>query len=149
MESGKLPPFRVCVQSGQFAVREALAQFFDALSPLDLDVEESGTIELVLAEALNNIVEHAYPPSSPPGPITIECAHQKDGLIVKIKDQGNAMPDGKMPLGELGSLDVDLDDMPEGGFGWFLISHLAKDVSYQRVGDENHLDIRLAVATST
>ena len=146
METGTLPPFRVCVQSGQFAVREVLSQFFDCLKPLDLDVEESGTIEMVLAEALNNIVEHAYPPSCPPGPIVVECAQRQDGLVLKIKDEGKAMPDGKMPLGMLSSLDVELDDLPEGGFGWFLISHLAKDVKYQRVGLENHLDIRLAVA---
>ena len=148
MEAEQLPPFRVCVESGQFAAREALNKFLDALRPLELDVEESGTIELVLAEVLNNIVEHAYPPSHPSGPIAIECAHGQDGLILKIKDEGHAMPDGKMPLGELSHLDVELEDMPEGGFGWFLITHLAKDVRYERVGRENHLDMRLAVGTA-
>ncbi|AEI95819.1 MULTISPECIES: ATP-binding protein [Roseobacter] len=148
MEAEQLRPFRVCVESGQYAAREALSQFLDALRPLELDVEESGTIELVLAEVLNNIVEHAYPPSQPSGPIAIECAHRKDGLILKIKDKGYAMPDGKMPLGELGTLDLELEDMPEGGFGWFLITHLAKDVRYERVGSENHLDMRLAVGTA-
>ena len=144
-QNDMLPPFEVCVQSGQTAAREALAQFFEALTPLALDVEEKGTIEIVLAEVLNNIVEHAYPPSAPDGPIEITCAHRPDGLMLEIKDKGAAMPDGQLPLGQLGSLDVDMQDLPEGGFGWFMIKHLAHDVSYQRLGDENRLQMRLAV----
>lgn len=145
LDAGTLAPFGFCVQSGQMAAREALSKFLDALTPLDLGVEELGTIELVLAEILNNIVEHAYPPSAPDGPIDIHCAHGSDGLMVCIKDKGYAMPDGRLPLGELAPINVDLQDMPEGGFGWFLIKHLARDVTYQRIGNENHLNMRLAV----
>lgn len=148
MNAQSLSPFAFSVESGKMAARQALDLFFEALAPLNLDVEEKGTIELVLAEILNNIVEHAYPPSDPAGPILIECEHQTDGLIITIKDHGRAMPDNQMPLGNLSSLEVELDDMPEGGFGWFLIQHLARDVTYDRVGTENHLHMRLAVAVS-
>jgi serine/threonine-protein kinase RsbW len=41
---------------------------------------------------------------------------------------------------------VDLMDLPEGGFGWFLIKDLAKDVVYARVEGENRLQLRVAVA---
>lgn len=143
--SSMLAPFEVCVQSGQLAVREALTQFLNALKPLNLDTEEASTIELVLAEVLNNIVEHAYPPSAPDGPIAIRCAQQSDGLMVDIVDKGTAMPEGQLPLGELAPLDMDQQELPEGGFGWFLIRHLARDVRYARVKDENHLHMRLAV----
>lgn len=67
-----LSPFEVHVTSGQLAVREALEKFLDRLRPLELDIEEAGTIELVLAEVLNNIVEHAYPETGPDGPIAIK-----------------------------------------------------------------------------
>ena len=62
--------------------------------------------------------------------------------------QANALvgPDGRTPLGAAANLNVDLCDMPEGGFGWFLIKDLAKDVTYHRVEPENHLSLRLAVA---
>jgi serine/threonine-protein kinase RsbW len=43
------------------AVRKALKELLDGLASLDLDIEEMGTVELVMAEAPNNIVEHAYP----------------------------------------------------------------------------------------
>lgn len=143
-----LRPFEVHVESGQQAVRDALQRFLKALEPLNLDVEEAGTVELVLAEVLNNIVEHAYPPASPGGPIDIQCTQKIDGLSILIKDCGRAMPEGKLPLGELASFNDDLDDLPEGGFGWFLVKDLARDVTYARVNNENHLQMRLALRLS-
>jgi len=147
-QNAALPPFEVHVESGKCAAREALDKFLEELRPLNLDIEEAGTIELVLAEVLNNIVEHAYAPASDGGPIAIRCEQTPDGLFVLIKDRGTAMPDGKLPLGDLAPLDAELDDLPEGGFGWFLIQHLARDVTYTRVDNENHLKMRLAVRLS-
>ncbi|MEL6888019.1 MAG: ATP-binding protein, partial [Pseudomonadota bacterium] len=66
-------------------MRDALSKLMDALQPLMLDVEETGTIELVLAEAMNNIVEHAYPPGDLPGPITLTCTPETGGLRFLIK----------------------------------------------------------------
>jgi serine/threonine-protein kinase RsbW len=141
-----IPPVEVCVQSSTFAVREALDQFLSALVPLKLDPQERTAVELVLAEALNNIVEHAYPMASIEGPIRIKGHHHRDGLHIHIVDEGMAMPDGQTPLGCAPSVDVDLMDLPEGGFGWFLIKDLAKDVVYARVEGENRLQLRVAVA---
>ncbi|WP_300032654.1 ATP-binding protein [uncultured Roseobacter sp.] len=145
MAPALLPPFELSITSGELAVREALGRFIAALSPISLEVEETGTVELVMAEVLNNIVEHAYPDATKPGPIDIRCAHKADGLHVSITDAGLAMPDGKLPLGEPVSVDVALDDLPEGGFGWFLIQDLAKDVHYARNSHQNRLTMRLPV----
>lgn len=142
-----LPPIRVCVQSSELAVRCALKQLLDGLAPLCLNVEEAGTVELVMAEALNNIVEHAYPEGDAAGPINILCKHATDGLHLKVIDEGRAMPNGQTPEGAPVDLDVAFHDMPEGGFGWFMIKHLAKEVRYERAGWENRLMFRLAVAT--
>lgn len=141
-----LQPFDVCVTSGKMAVRHALDQVFTGLNHLSLDIEEHTTVELVLAEAMNNIVEHAYPDAARQGPIHIRCCHKMNGLHFTIIDEGNAMPDGQMPLGLPQSVDVDTFDLPEGGYGWFLIKDLAKDLKYARVGMQNRLDLRIAVA---
>ncbi len=55
------------------------------------------------------------------------------------------MPGGQLPLGMSQSLNVGLCDLPEGGFGWFLIKDLAKDLKYRRIGQENHLHLRIAI----
>lgn len=141
-----MQPFQLCVTSSDMAVRQALEKVFAELDQLALDAEEIATVELVLAEALNNIVEHAYPVQSPQGPIQIRCCHKANGLHFTINDQGNPMPNGQMPLGLAQNVDVDPFDLPEGGYGWFLIKDLAKDIRYRRVGQENQLDLRIAVA---
>ena len=132
-------------QSSEMAVRDALEHVLATLAPLNLDVEETGTVELVMAEVLNNIVEHAYADRPEGGPVHVRCSKTQDGLTVFIKDAGKMMPDGKLPTGTLASLEVELDDLPEGGFGWFLIQNLAKDVTYERVGNQNVLKMRIVV----
>lgn len=140
-----LTPFEVRLQSTELAVRDALANILHELAPLRLDAEVTGTVEIVLAEVLNNVVEHAYPSSAPDGEITVKCEHRDNSLFLEIVDQGRAMPDDKLPLGDLASLDVEQDQLPEGGFGWFLIHHLTKDVAYTRVNGENRLSLRLPI----
>ena len=92
-----LPPFKVSMTSSELAIRDALQKVLGALSPLALDIEELGLVELVLAEVLNNIVEHAYPAADENGPIAIVCKHKKDGLHLEISDFGAAMPEGHAP----------------------------------------------------
>jgi len=142
----KLPEFEVSITSSTRAVRDALKQVLIRLEPLVLDPEETSTVELILAEALNNIVEHAYPVADTSGPIYIRCDQKTDGLHFRIRDNGRAMPDGQVPVGRIQPCDLETSDLPEGGFGWFLIEDLAKDTRYSRNGQENQLDLRIAVA---
>lgn len=137
--------FELQFQSSELAVRTALGDLIDGLRPLGLNGEEAGTVELVVAEALNNVVEHAYPDGSPKGQIRIACDHDADGLVLTIIDQGKEMPAGQLPRGKAADIDVAFEDLPEGGFGWFLIRDLAKDVNYERAGWENRLSLRLDV----
>lgn len=141
-----LPEIKITITSDELAVREALQQLRASLAPLALDPDELGTIELVLAEVMNNIVEHAYPPGDQPGPITLLCLRRADGLHFEVEDFGRPMPDGATPVGKPADLNVDFVDLPEGGFGWFLIQDLAKDVMYNRRDTANSLTFRMAVA---
>lgn len=138
---------RICVQSGDLAARQILSELIDGLEMLDLDQEELATIELVLAEVINNVVEHAYPDRAKGGPIRVHCAQRDDGLQVTVFDEGIEMPEGKAPAGKRHDLNVDMMDLPEGGFGWFMIHDLTKDIEYKRVGWENRLSMRFEVGT--
>lgn len=131
--------------SGPMAVRGALKDVIQGLQPLSLDGDELGTIELVLAEALNNVVEHAYPEDDPDGPITVACNHSVQGLHFQIIDRGRGMPNNEVPLGTQANVDTDMHELPEGGFGWFLIRDLAKDVHYCHTDGQNILDLRIAI----
>lgn len=138
--------FDVHVISGTLAVRDALRQVMQALKPLSLDPEEISVVELVLAETINNVVEHAYPLADHAGPIDITCNHLADGLHFVIRDAGHAMPDDEVPQGVLKERSDNIQELPEGGFGWFLIKELARDIRYSRRDGENKLEFRVAVS---
>lgn len=136
---------RMTFPGSALSVRRALETLMTALEPLALEPEEAGTVELVLAEALNNVAEHAYA-GQEEGWITLNCAHGPDGLHFTICDEGCAMPEGRAPLGERAPLPEELDALPEGGFGWFLIRDLSHDVEYSRADGINQLTFRMNVA---
>ena len=140
--------FNVSFQARQDAVRDAIERLITGLQPWGLDSDMAGTVELVIAEALNNVVEHAYANTSPPCPVHIACERQPNGVLIRIMDEGSEMPNGALPMGLAPDVDVDLMDLPEGGFGWFLIRDLAKDVEYHRDGAHNILNLRLDLATT-
>ncbi|MBY5972406.1 ATP-binding protein [Ferrimonas balearica] len=128
--------------SSPLSVRRALQTVVTDLQGFDL--EERGTVELVLAEALNNVAEHAYG-AEDRGWISLDCTKERDGLHFRIRDEGRPMPDGVAPMGDPAPLPEALEAMPEGGFGWFLIRDLSRDVCYSRQGDVNELTFRMRI----
>lgn len=143
LHSGARQPVAdLCVESGPLAARSLLKGLTGGLKPLGLSIDEFSKIQLAVAEAINNIVEHAYANGALSGPISLLCSQTEDALFVMLSDTGKPMPDGNLPQGHAQNLNVDISDLPEGGFGWFLIRDLAEDVSYSREGEENHVLLR-------
>lgn len=97
---------------------------------------------IVLGEVLNNIVEHAYQDSGV-GMIDLRAEVLPDGVHIETADTGRAMPGADLPAGELPDLGVETTDLPEGGFGWFMIRSLTRDLEYGRTGDTNRLKFRI------
>ena len=141
----KLAGAHLTIPARQSAVRDGLRALFDNILLRSLPQDERGTAEIVLAEALNNIVEHAY--SCYDGEIEISLQLRKDELVCKISDTGLPMPDGQIPSGTLPKLGR-LESLPEGGFGWHLIRSLSKDLDYHREGGRNFLTFRLDMRQS-
>lgn len=123
-------------------IRDNLAKLM-ALPPLsDLPDDSRGSAEMVLAEVLNNIAEHAYDAGQ--GPVTATLERTAAGIACLIVDQGVAMPGGKLPDNELPQIaGLSLGDLPEGGFGWPLIRSLTRDLTYLRTDGCNRLSFIL------
>jgi serine/threonine-protein kinase RsbW len=130
------------MSSDPMSVRDGLQQALDA-EPLGLlSNDDRSTAEIVLAEVLNNIVEHAYAIES--GTIRL-CLSLGDGkLVCRIEDDGRAMPNGAPPAGLL----PNAQDLPEGGFGWHLIRTLSSGLQYERQGQTNRLSFSLPAEQS-
>ncbi|WP_425071816.1 ATP-binding protein [Sagittula sp. S175] len=98
--------------------------------------------EIVLAEVLNNIVEHAYA-NCPEGEIRFQITVAPTLLQAEFCDCGRAMPNGAPPQPKPANLDVPSEDLPEGGFGWSLIHALVSRLDYTRSDGHNHLALEM------
>lgn len=124
------------------SVRSALASVMTSLRALNLKSQVQSVIEIVLAEVLNNVVEHAYADHAG-GVIEIEIAREVDGFAFCVTDDGRPMPDNLLPEGVQHDLNVPMQDLPEGGYGWYLIRKLTVDLDYTRSATRNRLRFRI------
>ncbi len=131
-------------QSTPDAVGEALGRMRAHVKGHGLSPEHVDAVEIVLAEVLNNIVEHAYGADGS-SVISMTVTVHKHGVDCVVCDRGLGMPDGKIPCPRRFDAELtDVDDLPEGGFGWGLIHDLASDLRYTREGNENRLSFSIA-----
>jgi serine/threonine-protein kinase RsbW len=137
---------QVTIESTPVAVRQGLITLLACPAVREMDVCARGTAELVLAEVLNNIVEHAYAEKT--GSISVRLSLLATGVEVVVTDQGQAFPHGELPQGKLPPIN-DMQNMAEGGFGWHLIRSLVRDLTYRREQATNHLTFVLPIKTST
>ncbi|MBY6154832.1 ATP-binding protein [Vannielia litorea] len=143
---GQRNALRIVLSSTPLEVRRALERVLGDLSPLQLSEEDRGKVEVVLAEVLNNVVEHAYDAAAA-GVIEITVLQGQQRLFCSVTDRGRAMPGLSAPSGEAAVVDVPTEALPEGGFGWFLIRELSDNLSYRREGDGNRLTFSLKVGS--
>lgn len=151
------------------SVRGLLENLFATLPGDLLDADARISTEIVLAEALNNIIEHAYGNAGGtigltlrPGEGFIECVITDygaplpaDGLAIDAPpalkppatDSSTAPQPAATWPGDHRSPDsqppLSLYDLPEGGFGWLLIRSLAESIDYCRAEGRNQLRLRL------
>lgn len=124
------------------AVRENLARLLACPPLADLPPDDRAMAELVLAEILNNVAEHAY--ALRPGTVEVALSPGPEGIACLIVDQGDPMPGAMLPAGNLPMQpDLKVSDLPEGGFGWHLIRSLTADLAYVRRNGQNRLSFRL------
>lgn len=117
-------------------VRGALATLKAFLTEQRVPQDMTMNAEIVTAELLNNIVEHAYK-EDPNGTIWLDAGLCLDCLCVKVRDEGVKMPDDTLPSGQLPPSDGPLESLPEGGFGWYLLHSLTEKLRYTRAQTMN------------
>ena len=101
-----------------------------------------GSAEIVLAEALNNIAEHAYA-NCGIGNITVAITLDDVGVLIEFTDSGAPLPGLSPPAGKPPVLDGPNGELPEGGYGWFLIRRLTTKLAYTRQNGQNFLRLRM------
>lgn len=133
--------FQRVFRSTQEEVTETIQSLEKWMAMEQFDEETSMELAIILAESLNNVVEHAYEYRKN-GRITVEVALRTHSLVISIEDEGK--PLASIPGG------MSQDDrlarskkLPEGGFGWMLIHELSDSVEHIRKCGVNKLKIKI------
>lgn len=127
---------RLRFPSTRLHIRAALDRVMSGLGAMHLTDDDASTVELVLAEVLNNVSRHAYA-DDPHGVIELHLIQTGCGLSGRVIDEGIGMPCRGLPPGIEPDPCRPLDQLAEGGFGWFLIHRLTRNPTYMRVASRN------------
>ncbi|MDE0591094.1 ATP-binding protein [Halocynthiibacter sp. C4] len=136
--------FGLSFQSSPLMVRHALSEVMSCLQKKGVREKDCGVFELALAEVLNNIVEHAYE-GSDTGSITLSITIWNNSLNCEISDIGKAMPNLSLPVPKQKELNVGIERLPEGGWGWMMIRELSDSITYQRTSGRNKLAFQMGL----
>lgn len=136
---------RLDFRSGNAETRTALKGVSTHLTAMGLHDDCIATVNLVLAEVLNNITEHAYADGA--GPINLTVQRIGDRLIFQVLDAGRPMPGNTVPTPPPPDPSPP-DNLPEGGFGWYLIHLLTAELTYQRHREQNALTFQIDCASN-
>ncbi|WP_395543111.1 ATP-binding protein [Neotabrizicola sp. sgz301269] len=135
-------PYLIEMSGNPASVRDGLRRALGQTPLAALSQDDRSTAEIVLAEVLNNIAEHAYADGD--GPIRLWLGWAAGRLVCRIEDEGSPMPGGMPPQGRPPCP----EELAEGGFGWHLIRSLADDLAYQRAWGINRLYFTLPAERS-
>ncbi|MCB9205973.1 MAG: ATP-binding protein [Ignavibacteriales bacterium] len=100
----------------------------------NLSDEKIKEIELSLAEALNNIIKHAYK-GDETNQIEISMWFDNNKFSIELIDYGEPRLNTGKPVLEFDPDDI--DSLPEGGMGLFIIEQLMDENHYSREGNKN------------
>jgi serine/threonine-protein kinase RsbW len=135
--------FQISLINSWSAVRAALQQIRARLEPAEISSEQLDDLEVVMAEVLNNIVEHAYP-ADKSGQINVWISTRAGIVSCWTCDAGAAMTNGVLPNPPRQNCQPkDLLELREGGFGWSMIHDLTQGLSYSRQDGQNLLHFKI------
>lgn len=130
--------FTIIIDSSFSEVRQASELLYNYCTYHKIPVDLQGQLELMLVEALNNVIEHAYLEKAGHA-IDVKLALEDGSTVISITDTGTPAPGSTL---EQGSELPDINDMPEGGWGLCLIQALSDSIEYYRHADHNQLILK-------
>ena len=128
---------RRCMANCQDLVPKLLDEIQQWMHDVVVPENHIADVQIVLAEALNNVIEHGFEHENT-GELKIKMEVSEPRVVVHVSDNGLAFtPPGnsQTPL----AMDDNLDALPEGGFGWFLIKEVTTSFEFHRHADRNQL----------
>ena len=114
---------------------------------LGLDDRDAGRVELCVVELATNCIRHAYR-DEPGHPVTVRLTARAEEVVVAVVDEGTPVPAEKRVPPPGSPNPIDLQSIPEGGRGLFLVHELMDSVSYESEGPRNVVRLTKALSSS-
>lgn len=115
-----------------------LQLFIDEIGEeLNLAFDVTFNLNLVLEEAISNIILYAYPKEESQT-LTIVAKTQDNNLIFVITDSGKEFDPTQIPDADI---TLSAEEREIGGLGIFLIRQIMNKVEYQRIDNKNILTL--------
>lgn len=96
-------------------------------------------VEICLTEALNNVIKHAYHGDQTKS-IEIAIKKESDILEIQIIDEGSSRT--RLEIPELNFDPDDIENLPEGGMGLYIIKQLMDELSYYSINGKNYFTLK-------
>lgn len=109
------------------------------LSGNKIETHVCNAVEICLTEALNNVIKHAYKGENT-NQIEIVIRIITNQLEIDIIDEGS--PRQNLIISELNFDPADIDNLPEGGMGLYIIKQLMDDLNYYSLNGKNFFTLR-------
>ncbi len=103
------------------------------MSGRSIPVRTMSQLELLVTEAVTNVIEHAYPGRTDEN-ITVSVDFDRDDVVIRVVDNGRPSPtvecynNAQLP---------DASTLPENGWGMGLINTIADQVRVERCDGQN------------
>jgi len=142
MSAAKIYTIRLLIDSQFEQVRLLGSAIRGIGQELNLPNEQVSQLELIMVEAVNNVIEHAY--ELKPGSdiqVRVECEPTSQIKMI-ISDNGLTLPANKIDSNQVNTADFpEPENLPEGGWGLGLIKLLADSLHYEQDHRGNHLHV--------
>ncbi len=132
--------FQKCMKNCQGLVPDLLDEICLWMMQADATDADITNVQIVLGEALNNIIKHGFE-SEGSGRIELKISLMGDGIVVRLCDDGIAFTPPEISDTPLQGKN-DLKNLPEGGFGWFLIKQITSSIEFTRFTNRNYLVLK-------
>ncbi len=93
-------------------------------------------IELCVVEILNNVIEYGYGMQKG-NPIEVRCRFEQSSVRIAVVDQARPMESFEIPQVDYNPHDV--ENLPERGFGLFLVHEIMDEVTYETQRKNNRV----------
>lgn len=121
------------------SVLEINQQIRKYLAESSLEEHLCNAVEICLTEALNNVIKHSYGGDNSKA-IDINVKKDPKSLEIEIIDTGS--PRTNLEIKDLDFDPNDIENLPEGGMGLFIIKQLMDELSYNSKDGRNYFILK-------